>query len=79
MNQDNPIDKLVGYRIRRRRILVGNELGALASALGIAAARFQTIEAGRERVGAPLLIELVKLLGATPRFFFEDQSVSPVA
>ena len=67
---------LVGGRIRLRRIQVGKELGVLASALAISPARLHTIEGGRERVGAPLLVEIAKLLGTTPLFFFEDQSVS---
>lgn len=79
MNTANPIDMFVGGRIRLRRIQAGKELGDLASTLGISTTRLQTVEAGRERVGAALLVDIANALGAAPKFFFEDPSISPMA
>ena len=69
MNTANPIDMFVGGRIRLRRIQAGKELGDLASTLGISTNRLQTVEAGRERVGAALLVDIANALGAAPQVF----------
>ena len=79
MNKANPIDMLVGGRVRLRRIQAAFRTGGARGDFGRSASRLQTIEAGRERAGASLLVEIAKTLGASPGFFFEDGNISPLA
>ena len=71
MQNVNPIDMIVGGNVRLRRIQLGLEIAALAETLGINDTRLQAMEAGRERVGASLLVEICGALKVAPGFFFE--------
>jgi transcriptional regulator with XRE-family HTH domain len=71
MQTVNPIDMIVGGNVRLRRIQLGLEIASLAATLGITADRLQTMEAGRERVGASHLFEICRALKVAPGFFFE--------
>jgi transcriptional regulator with XRE-family HTH domain len=71
MQTVNPIDVIVGGRVRLRRIQLGLEIALLAAMLGIPDAQLQTMEAGRERIGAALLFEICRALKVVPGFFFE--------
>jgi transcriptional regulator with XRE-family HTH domain len=71
MHKVNLIDRLVGGRVRLRRIQLGHEMTSLAAASGISEMRLQTMEAGRERIGATLLVEICRVLKVDPGFFFE--------
>jgi transcriptional regulator with XRE-family HTH domain len=71
MQTVNPIDMFVGGRVRLRRIQLGLEFTSLAAKVEISQTRLRAIEAGRERIGASLLVEICRELREPPGFFFE--------
>ncbi len=73
----NPLDVLVGSRIRRRRVLLGISQGALGKALGITYQQIQRHERGANRIGARRLFEFALVLGVSVDHFFEEDSVGP--
>ena len=68
----NPIDALVGRRIRLRRLELGLSLPELADKAGIASEDLVEFERGARRVGAALLLQLAQALGAPTGYFFRD-------
>jgi len=68
----NPIDVLVGSRIRMRRLLLGLSQEKLADGIGITFQQVQKYEKGANRVGASRLMAISKVLDAAPSFFFQD-------
>ena len=70
----DPVDVHVGARIRARRLLLGMNQDALASALGLTFQQVQKYESGANRVSASRLFETAEVLGVTPEYFFSDLS-----
>jgi transcriptional regulator with XRE-family HTH domain len=68
------IDRLIGGRLRYRRILLGlsqDELGAL---VGVALQQIQRHELGAERVRPEMLLLLSRMLGVSLSYFFAEES-----
>src|SRR5271156_5386921 len=72
MKSGNPVDTHVGARVRSRRIVLGMSPKNLADALGTTAQQVDQWEAGTSRIGSKRLMELTKILGVNPAFFFAD-------
>lgn len=68
----NPIDILVGSRLRMRRVTLGFSQEKLADGLGITFQQVQKYEKGTNRVGASRLMAISKILGVPPGYFFQD-------
>lgn len=68
----NPIDALVGSRIRMRRITLGYSAKLLSDALGVSEGQLSKWENGSNRVGAERLREISEFLQEPPSAFFED-------
>ncbi len=68
----NPIDRLVGTRIRSRREEIGLSQAALGAEIGVTFQQVQKYEAGFNRVGAGRLFEISVILGASVEFFYRD-------
>ena len=66
------IDRLVGQRVRVRRIFLGLTQEGLAEILGITFQQIQKYEKGVNRIGASRLFELAQALRVPIGFFFED-------
>ena len=66
------IDRLVGLRVRVRRIFLGITQDGLAEMLGITFQQIQKYEKGVNRVSASRLFELSQALRAPIGYFFED-------
>jgi transcriptional regulator with XRE-family HTH domain len=77
----NPIDKLVGARVRMRRHMLGMSQTALGNALGLTFQQVQKYEKGANRIGASRLHQLSHILQVPVPFFFEDvpKNVAPRA
>jgi hypothetical protein len=71
----NSVDVLVGDNVRLQRMRLGLGPSFLANRLGISLVEFQDCELGLRRFGAERLLELARLMDASPRCFFEVQSV----
>jgi len=68
----NPIDVLVGRRVRSHRIAAGMSEEKLGAVIGVPVAKLQAYERGEKRFGANLLYEVSIALGCLPMVFFED-------
>jgi ribosome-binding protein aMBF1 (putative translation factor) len=68
----DPIDVLVGCRVRLRRTSAGMSDEQLATAVGITVPRIQACERGEKRIGANLLYEISLALDCLPMVFFEN-------
>jgi len=65
------VDRLVGDRIRRRRILMGLTQDQLGEALGISYQQIQKYETGANRVSAGRLYLIGRSLDVSPGWFFD--------
>lgn len=66
------VDRLVGARIRSRRIMLGMTLQQLAEAIGVTYQQANKYERGTNRVAAGRLAAIAAALGAPISSFFED-------
>src|SRR4051794_19664953 len=69
--EPNEIDRLVGSRVRQRRMQLGMSQDELAAQLGITVPQVQKYEKGVNRIGASRLHKIAGLLGVPISFFFE--------
>src|SRR3954453_3475397 len=69
--EPNEIDRLVGSRVRQRRMQLGVSQEQLAAALGITVPQVQKYEKGVNRIGASRLHKIAGLLGVPIGAFFE--------
>lgn len=65
------VDRLVGDRIRRRRILMGLTQDQLGETLGISYQQIQKYETGANRVSAGRLYLIGECLEVAPGWFFD--------
>lgn len=65
------VDRRVGDRIRRRRILMGLTQDQLGEALGISYQQIQKYETGANRVSAGRLYLIADRLDVSPGWFFD--------
>src|SRR3954447_8373967 len=68
----NPIDVLVGTRLRLRRNMLGLSQEKLGDAIGLTFQQVQKYERGANRIGASRLHELSRVLDVPISFFFDD-------
>src|SRR6186997_3002294 len=68
----NPIDVLVGTRLRLRRNMLGLSQEKLGEAIGLTFQQVQKYERGANRIGASRLHELSRVLDVPVSFFFDD-------
>ena len=67
----NPVDKYVGSRVRRRRIMLGMSQEKLGEALGLTFQQIQKYEKGTNRVGASRLQQISEVLQVPVSFLFD--------
>jgi transcriptional regulator with XRE-family HTH domain len=75
----DPIDALVGGKIRELRRASGITQQTLAKAIGTTFQQVQKYEKGRNRVSASRLQGIASALGTTPAVFFQTSALSPQA
>ena len=68
---DRDLAAKIGTRVAMRRSLCGLSKLQLATRLGIDTADVSAYEQGEKLMSCKLLLETVKQLKATPRFFFQ--------
>jgi len=69
--EPNEIDRLVGSRVRQRRMQLGMSQEQLAEHLGLTVPQVQKYETGVNRIGASRLHKIAGLLGVPIGTFFE--------
>ncbi len=67
-----PIDVIVGGRVRQQRIRMGMSQEKLGKALGISFQQIQKYEKGTNRIGASRLSQIAAALGISPAALFPD-------
>jgi transcriptional regulator with XRE-family HTH domain len=72
----NPVDVLVGARVRLRRNMLGISQEKLGDALALTFQQVQKYERGANRIGASRLLEIARVLDVPVTFFFDN--VDPV-
>ena len=72
METPNPIDVLVGTRLRLRRNMLGLSQERLGEAIGLTFQQVQKYERGANRLAASRLHELSRVLNVPLSFFFDD-------
>ncbi len=77
----NPVDVIVGKRIRERRIAIGMTQEGLGKVLGVTFQQVQKYEFGTNRVSAGRLYDIGTILKAPVSHFYEglQQSLEPGA
>ncbi|MDP3460633.1 MAG: helix-turn-helix transcriptional regulator [Hyphomonas sp.] len=70
LSDASTVDRQVGERMRRRRILLGLTQDQLADALGISYQQIQKYETGANRVSAGRLAQIAEVLEVQPGWFF---------
>jgi transcriptional regulator with XRE-family HTH domain len=74
----NIIDKLVGARIRARRLTLQISQQKLGNALGVTFQQVQKYEKGTNRIGVGRLQQIATFLGVSPSFFLEGMGAPPM-
>lgn len=67
----NPVDVLVGSRIRMRRLQLHKSQEWLADQIGLTFQQVQKYEKGTNRVGGSRMVQIAAALETSPGFFFE--------
>ena len=75
----NEIDRLVGSRVRVRRMLIGMSQEQLGEALGITVPQVQKYEKGMNRIGASRLHKIAGVLNVPITYFFEPHDGAAAA
>jgi transcriptional regulator with XRE-family HTH domain len=70
--QANPIDGLVGNRVRLRRTLLGMSQERLGELLSLTFQQVQKYEKGVNRIGAGRLFDISRILEVPITYFYED-------
>ena len=70
LSDANLVDRQVGERMRRRRILLGLTQDQVADALGISYQQIQKYETGANRISAGRLAQIAEVLEVQPGWVF---------
>lgn len=70
--EPDPIDVLVGFRMRTRRKALDMTQAALAKALGVSFQQVQKYERGANRVSASILFRTAAIQNVPISFYFDD-------
>lgn len=69
--QANPVDIVVGNRVRIRRMLIGMSQEKLGEMLGLTFQQVQKYEKGVNRIGAGRLFDVSRILGVPIDYFYD--------
>ncbi len=69
--QANPVDIVVGNRVRIRRMLIGMSQEKLGELLGLTFQQVQKYEKGVNRIGAGRLFDVSRILGVPIDYFYD--------
>jgi transcriptional regulator with XRE-family HTH domain len=68
----NPVDQVVGRRLRKRRLQLGLSQLGVAEAIGVTFQQIQKYEGGTNRIVASRLFDLAQVLDVPIAYFFPD-------
>ena len=73
-NNANPVDIVVGSRVRLQRLVLGMSQSDLAKELGVTFQQVQKYEKGTNRIGASRLQRISEALRIPVGFFFDESA-----
>lgn len=71
MSEPCSIDRVIGARLKQKRVEKCVEFKTLSSMLGVTEARLQEFECGQQRIDAQTLYAICKMLDLPIHYFFE--------
>lgn len=74
----NPVDRLVGRRLREARVRAGVSKEELGPVLGVGVQMVQKFESGERRLSAVQVAAAVKFLGMPMSFLFKEEVAAEV-
>lgn len=75
----DPIDIMIGKRLKFRRNFMGMTQESLARLLGVSFQQIQKYESGQNKIAASKLYHIAKILSSPIQYFFEDESAAASA
>ena len=75
MKAISSIDRVIGAKVREKRIALGLNMVALANAIGLSEIQLARIELGSIRIEAKTMLELCKRLHVRPNYFFDGWEI----
>ena len=75
-SSDDPIDNLVGKRVRDRRLKLGICQKRFGETLGISVDQIEKCETSQERIGAGMLFRIAEALDVPVNFFFDSEQAA---
>ncbi len=76
MKATSSIDRIIGAKVREKRIALGLNVVTLANAIGLSEIQLARIEAGLIRIEAKTMLELCKRLHVRPHYFFDGWEIA---
>jgi transcriptional regulator with XRE-family HTH domain len=67
-------DKIVGGRVKKRRLQIDMSQDALGKAVGLSFQQVQKYENGHNRISVVRLLDIAKALGVTPGYLLDPES-----
>ena len=71
-NNSDPIDRLVGEKVRMRRMVLGISQKKMGQHLGVTFRQVEKYERGTNRIFASRLYEIAQFLDVDVSYFFQD-------
>lgn len=69
---DSVLNKVIGNRLKDRRLLLGLNQAELGKKLNISGQQIHKYEAGTDQLSAPKIYELCSIFQILPSYFFDD-------
>ena len=76
ITEKSKIDRIIGAKLRTKRIELGFSLAAVASAVDISEFELARLESGTKRISAITMVTFCKLFHVLPFYFFEHWEIS---
>ena len=77
MKATTSIDRVIGAKVREKRIALGLNVATLANAVGLSEIRLAQIEVGSIRIDAKTMLELCGHFHVRPNYFFDAWEIAP--
>ncbi len=77
MKATSSIDRVIGAKVREKRIALGLNMVALADTIGLSEMQLARIESGSVRIGAKTMLDLCKHFHVRLDYFFDGWEIVP--
>lgn len=70
------VDRIIGAKVRAKRMAIGFRIAKLAAELGISEFQLVQIERGAKRIKAANMLKLCKLFDVSAQYFFDSWEIA---